>query len=49
MPAVNRPDGTFREMAFSLNAETQKMMEDKVISECKKVIAAKPPAENTKI
>jgi DNA-binding cell septation regulator SpoVG len=48
MPTVNRPDGTFREIAFSLNAETHKMIENKVISEYKTVIAAKPSAGNTK-
>jgi hypothetical protein len=35
-------------MAFSLNAETQKMIEDTIISEYEKVIAAKRSAKNTK-
>jgi stage V sporulation protein G len=40
MPTVKRPDGTFTEIVFPPNAKTQKMIEDKVISEYKKVIAA---------
>jgi stage V sporulation protein G len=47
MPTVKSPDGTFVEVAFPLNAKTRKMIEDKVISEYKKVIAAKPPAGNS--
>jgi stage V sporulation protein G len=44
MRTMKRPDGTFAEVAFPLNAKTRKRIEDKVVSEYKKVIAAKPPA-----
>lgn len=41
MPQVKQEDGTYREIAFAINAKTRKMIEEAVIDEYKKV-AAKP-------
>jgi stage V sporulation protein G len=41
MPTVNRPDGTCREIVFSLDAKTQKMIEDRVIAEYKTITSRK--------
>ena len=41
MPQVKQEDGTYREIAFAINAKTRKTIEEAVIDEYKKV-AAKP-------
>jgi len=41
MPQVKQEDGTYREIAFAINAETRNMIEEAVLAEYKKV-AAKP-------
>jgi stage V sporulation protein G len=39
MPQVRQADGTYREIAFAMNAKTRKMIEQAVIAEYKKVTA----------
>lgn len=41
MPQVKQEDGTYREIAFAINAKTRNLIEEAVIDEYKKV-AAKP-------
>ena len=48
MPTVKNPDGTFMEIVSPLNAKTQEMIENKVVSEYKKVVVANPPGGNSK-
>jgi stage V sporulation protein G len=37
MPQVKLKNGKYREIAFAINAKTRKMIEEAVITECKKV------------
>ena len=39
MPSRRRKDGTFRDIVHPLNAETRKMIEDRIVEEYKKVVA----------
>lgn len=51
MPGRKLRDGTFDDICFLLNAETRKMLEDRVIGEHKKLIreAAMPRALSAKV
>lgn len=40
MPSKKRKDGTFRDVAHPLNSETRKMIEDAVLEEYRKALAA---------
>jgi DNA-binding cell septation regulator SpoVG len=43
MPQVKQEDGTYREIAFAINAKARKMIEEAVIDEYKKVAAKAVP------
>ena len=42
MPQVKQEDGTYREIAFAINAKTRKMIEEAVIDEYEKFAAYMP-------
>jgi stage V sporulation protein G len=39
MPNRKQKDGTYREIAYPINADTQKMIEEAVLTKYKKVLA----------